>query len=407
RWGDTQVAVARTKHDDWLPQIDNVVDNFFPYRNPIVLDQLRQAGLFNDIIPPRFLHNGREITGESTVEPGTSVRAGNTNGSGIVYLTTDGSDPRLMDGSVSPSALAAADTDSVVIQSTTRIKARVLDAGNWSPLHEITLPVRDNLAGLKITEIHYSPLDEGEIDGRELEFIELKNTGNTLLNLTGARFVRGIDYTFPAVTLLDTGAFLVLASNSSRFNYRYGFYPFGEYTGQLDNGGEWLALVNAAGDTLIQFRYNDRNPWPEQPSDGYSLVPTELNPAGDPADPANWRASYFIHGSAGREDDGTVAVSKKSRVPERLILSRNYPNPFNPETAISYTLPERAQVEMMVINSSGQRIRTLVDEHQEAGSHRVIWDSRDDSGRKVPSGLFICRLRAGSATKSMKMMMMK
>ena len=263
RWGDAQVAAPRTKHDDWLPQIDNVVDNFFPYRNPIVLDQLRQAGLFNDIVPPRFLHDGQEITVERTVEPGTALRAENSNASGMVYLTTDGSDPRLMDGSVSPSALAIADTDSVVIRSTTRIKGRVLDGGSWSPLHEITLPVRDNLAGLKITEIHYCPLDEGDIDGRELEFIELKNTGNMLLNLTGARFVRGIGYTFPAVTLLDTGAFLVLASNRSHFNYRYGIYPYGEYAGQLDNGGEWLALVNAAGDTLIQFRYNDRNPWPE------------------------------------------------------------------------------------------------------------------------------------------------
>jgi hypothetical protein len=409
RWGDARMAKPRTKHDDWLPQIDNVVDNFFPVRNAIVLNQLKEAGLYPNLDPPRFFGDATEfIRATVLVEPGFRLTLQNPNASGSIYYTTDGTDPRLPGGSPSAPASTASDTGFADIHTTTRIAARILDGGAWSPLHEITLSVRDDLGGLKVTEIHYHPLDRGLVDGREFEFIELKNTSGSPLNLTEAAFVNGIDYTFPAGVVLDAGKFVVLASNSVEFRYRYAFQPFGEYSGQLDNNGERIVLTSAAGDTVIHVRYNDKAPWPEEPDSlGFSLVSREFNPTGDSDDPAYWRASRLVHGSPGKDDDGTSPVRDAESRAAGFELVQNYPNPFNPETIISYVLPGRERVSLKVYDAYGREVRALVDRMQPAGSHQILWDSMDDSGRRAPSGLYICRIRAGSLTRSMKMLLMR
>jgi hypothetical protein len=408
RWGDAKVSRARTKHDDWLPQVDNVVDQFFPYRNEIVLDQLKEAGLYPNLEPPRFFENGRELTAAAvTVESGVQLALDNPNTAGTVYYTTDGTDPRRMGGSPSSHATTA-DTQTVEIVSTSRIKARVLNSDVWSALHEITLSVRDDLSGLKVTEIHYHPLDSDTTDGREFEFIELKNTGAGILNLTDAVFANGIGFTFPAGTIIESGQFFVLASNRQQFKNRYFHYPFGEYTGQLDNNGERIVLLSAAGDTVINVRYNDRSPWPVEPDTlGFSLVSKETNPTGDPNDPANWRTSLFTGGSPGHDDDETVSVLNGERNPTGHALCQNYPNPFNPETAISYSLIVQEKVSLTVYNASGQKIRTLLESVQTAGRHEITWDSRDDAGRNVPSGLYLCCIQCRSYSKTVKMMLMR
>ena len=408
RWGDAQVPRPRTKHDDWLPQVDSVVDNFFPYRNEIVLDQFKEAGLYPGLEPPLFLQDGRELSAAALqVESGCRLALANPNAAGTVYYTTDGTDPRLTGGSPSSRAMTG-DSLTVEINSTSRVKARVLNGDEWSALHEITLSVRDDLSGLKVTEIHYHPLDSESVDGREFEFIELKNTGADILNLTDAVFSNGIGFMFPPGTLVESGQFIVLASNRQQFKNRYLKYPFGEYEGQLDNNGERIVLLNAAGDTVINLRYNDRSPWPVEPDSlGFSLVSREFNPTGDPDDPANWRASLFAGGSPGHDDDETVSVRNRAQRPTDPVLCQNYPNPFNPETAISYGLSSREKVSLTVYNASGRKIRTLLEGVQTAGRHEIVWDSRDDAGRDVPSGLYFCRIQCSSYSKAVKMILMR
>ncbi len=408
RWGDAQMSQPRTKHDDWLPQVDNVVDNFFPYRNGIVLDQLRQAGLWPELDPPFFTAGGMAIeTPSITAETALRLSISNPNAAGTVWYTTDGTDPRLPGGDASGRALSG-NEPFAELHSTTRVMARVLSGTDWSALHEITVRMRDDLSGLKITEIHYHPLDADTVDSRELEFVELKNTGTASLNLTDAVFTNGIDYTFPASAILDPGSFIVLASNAGRFHSRYGFFPFGEYAGQLDNGGERIVLKAAAGDTVIQMRYDDRSPWPTEPdSMGFSLVSRDFDPAGDPDDPAYWRTSVHVHGSPGRDDDGTSAAEGLGTEPEQFGLFRNYPNPFNPRTALSYVLTGRGRVTLTVYDASGRRVRILADGVQEAGLHEITWDASDDRGMAVPSGLYIGRLSGPAFTRTVKMILMR
>ncbi|HQU70642.1 MAG TPA: T9SS type A sorting domain-containing protein [Calditrichia bacterium] len=89
-------------------------------------------------------------------------------------------------------------------------------------------------------------------------------------------------------------------------------------------------------------------------------------------------------------------------------LAQNYPNPFNPSTHITYSLGKRAEVSLQVYNLLGQKVRTLVKNHnQVAGLYKIQWDGRDDDGRKVASGVYFYRLKAGDFIRSRKMMLVK
>ena len=104
--------------------------------------------------------------------------------------------------------------------------------------------------------------------------------------------------------------------------------------------------------------------------------------------------------------DAPTHVENESRAkPISFKLNQNYPNPFNPGTVISYQLPEAVPVRLEIYNSLGQRVRTLVDDLQEAGPHGLVWDGRDDSGRGLASGVYLYRLVAGSFTESRKMVL--
>jgi hypothetical protein len=93
--------------------------------------------------------------------------------------------------------------------------------------------------------------------------------------------------------------------------------------------------------------------------------------------------------------------------PENYALSQNYPNPFNPATTIEYQLPEAGFVKLTVYNLLGQEVVRLVDGVRRSGSHSVVWNSRDKLGSTVPTGIYFCRMEAGSYAKTVKMLLLK
>jgi len=98
---------------------------------------------------------------------------------------------------------------------------------------------------------------------------------------------------------------------------------------------------------------------------------------------------------------------KPATTPLTFRLYQNYPNPFNPKTTIRYTLPEASEVRLVIFNLLGQKIRTLVHERQPAGYHLVVWDTRDERGKPVPSGVYLYRIKAGRFTDIKKMILMR
>jgi hypothetical protein len=93
--------------------------------------------------------------------------------------------------------------------------------------------------------------------------------------------------------------------------------------------------------------------------------------------------------------------------PKEYTLKQNYPNPFNPSTRIGYALPVAEQVSITIYNALGQRVKTLVNEQKGAGNYAEIWDGRDDSGKDVPVGVYLCKLQAGSFRDMKKMQLIK
>jgi len=110
-------------------------------------------------------------------------------------------------------------------------------------------------------------------------------------------------------------------------------------------------------------------------------------------------------------DNGNMEVSLTSEsgtmTPRVFGLYANYPNPFNPMTKISYSLPEEQPVRLNVYGIDGRLVRQLVNETRGSGMHEVIWDGRSDSGRMQASGLYFYRIEAGPYSQVHKMTLMK
>ena len=94
-------------------------------------------------------------------------------------------------------------------------------------------------------------------------------------------------------------------------------------------------------------------------------------------------------------------------LPSALALDQNFPNPFNPSTTITFTLPERSTVDLVVYDAQGRRVRTLVRGTAAAGVNEVAWDGRNSAGETVASGIYFYRMRVGSDVFTRKMLLLK
>jgi hypothetical protein len=91
----------------------------------------------------------------------------------------------------------------------------------------------------------------------------------------------------------------------------------------------------------------------------------------------------------------------------KWAMEQNHPNPFNPITLISYSLPRPLHVELKIYNLRGEMIRTLVNEDQTGGAHVAIWNGCDDQGGGVASGTYFARLESEEGVLIRKMMLIK
>ena len=112
--------------------------------------------------------------------------------------------------------------------------------------------------------------------------------------------------------------------------------------------------------------------------------------------------SIFISGTATDIGNSDIQI-----LPHSFVLLQNYPNPFNPNTNIRFNLSQRSDVKLEIFNLLGKRVITLVDKNLPVGEHTVTWNSLDDAGQTVASGVYLYRLTAGNYIDSKKMILLK
>jgi hypothetical protein len=295
RWGDASTPTAPFGESTWTNAIQFVL-NWFPLRANIVLNQLIADNLFSTLNAPTFSSYG------GFVSPGAQLTITQTNPAGTIYFTTDGSDPRKVGGEIASTAQLY--TAPVPIEGNAIVFARVRAGTNWSAIVRAGFTTSAYFRPLAVTEILYNPPGTTNVDGDEFEFLELKNTGTSELNLSGLSFSSGITFAFTNGTRLAPGAFFVLARNPAQFQARYpGVAVNGIYSGRLDNAGEALRLTHVIGGSVFAVTYDDDPPWPlAADGHGFSIVPVNLSTNLNSDNAAHWRASAALGGSPGADD---------------------------------------------------------------------------------------------------------
>ena len=103
---------------------------------------------------------------------------------------------------------------------------------------------------------------------------------------------------------------------------------------------------------------------------------------------------------------GTEEPIEEEIIPINVTLS-NYPNPFNPSTTISFSLPEDNDVELSIYNVKGQKVRTLTNEFLEKGLHSIDWNGKDSNNKSAASGIYFYKISVGKTSAMKKMLLLK
>ena len=168
---------------------------------------------------------------------------------------------------------------------------------------------------LRITEINYNPSEPTaaelaqypQLNNDDFEFLEFQNIGSETINLLGTSFTDGLQFVFPNRQLAP-GQRGVVVRDTTAFQVRYGSTPnvLGEFTsGSLSNAGEKLTLVDGQLQAVLDFSYDDNNPWPER-ADGtggtLELIDPAVTPVTELGKHYRWRGSTMFDGSPGSTD---------------------------------------------------------------------------------------------------------
>ncbi|MEZ5324622.1 MAG: lamin tail domain-containing protein [Verrucomicrobiales bacterium] len=312
RWGWLGSENNPLTRSNWLTTL-NTTRSWLNARNKIVIEQLRAVDWFPETDAPEFVQPGGPVAPEFGLRFRSSA--------GSLYFTIDGTDPRGSGNAASATAeLAAANSSVPLPDGVITVSARVRQGSEWSALSVATFQVGILPASADNTVIselmyHPAPPTEAEIaagftDQDQFEFVEIRNSSGSRIDLGGAIFTEGITFTFPVATVLQPGASLVIVSDLDAFGLRYGgaIIPAGAYQGNLANSGERLRLADAVGVTIVDFTYNDGGEWPRlADGEGYALTLRSRAGNGTAIEPAAWRASAAPGGSPAADDSQTYA----------------------------------------------------------------------------------------------------
>jgi len=187
-------------------------------------------------------------------------------------------------------------------------------------------------------------------------------------------------------------------------------------TGAIYVIGQTLSEVGSFDYTTLKYAETGEQLWEKQfTGSGYSYD--------DPRDiVVDSRGTVWVTGSShsmllGNFDWSHVVtiqyvqnlypVSVSLELPTSYALDQNFPNPFNPQTNLSYELPGATDISLTIYNIQGQEVVTLTAGHKQAGRYSLNWNARSHTGEMVSTGVYFCRLDAGDFSQTIKMLYLK
>ena len=117
--------------------------------------------------------------------------------------------------------------------------------------------------------------------------------------------------------------------------------------------------------------------------------------------PINWPAQIWHYSIP------NLSLVENNSLPNKFILHQNYPNPFNPVTSLRYDLPENNLVNITIYDMLGRKVKTLINQTQDAGYKSIIWNTTDDYGKPVSAGIYLYQIQAGEYISTKKMVLLK
>ncbi|MBN1998353.1 lamin tail domain-containing protein [candidate division KSB1 bacterium] len=216
------------------------------------------------------------------------------------------------------------------------------------------------------------------------DWVEIYNRGSAPFNLSGCYLSdqrsKNTKWRFPANTILDPGAYLVIYEDVLGFGFS-------------SEGDDVIILT--ASDSTTGLDFYDFNAQKADYSEGRF-----------PDGTSSWR--LFNKPTRGSSNlISAVENNHQTSIPKAFLLNQNFPNPFNSATVVSYDLPRNGRVKIKIYTLLGGYLKTLVDEIQEQGRHKVLWDGTDDSGRTLPSGMFFIQMQVEDFRQTRKMILIK
>lgn len=203
--------------------------------------------------------------------------------------------------------------------------------------------------------------------------VHIANPGSFKISVT--YFDHDVYYTETTATINATEAGWVLVDPPGSLNEYFSNYFYVEFQPQ---------------DTLVALSYDNFDC-------GYSW----FNGIGD-TDNSPSNKTFYIRLIG--EKLPYVAIAD---IPEEFNLAQNYPNPFNPTTTIHFEIPEAVDASVKIYDIRGALVKTLLNDHRDAGTYDIVWDATNMNGSEVASGVYLIRMTAGDFVETRKMVLVR
>ncbi len=174
-----------------------------------------------------------------------------------------------------------------------------------------------------------------------------------------------------------------------------------ENTGSYEDGDFTISQIDEEPDGRLTYKVTKVDPGTgEHQRVNYQV--RAVNLSNQPFEYSNQVHTYrHIPGAIWKESDETTAL------PTEFALRQNYPNPFNPTTTIEYDVPADSYITLTIYDLSGRVVAELVSGFTPAGRYKLMWNGTNQNGDRVPSGMYLFRMKSGGFVETKKLVLLK